>query len=539
MICTLIAGFVLAARAAPPQDSTTADLAGAARVAGVEFDAAELDQMQRAVNDALRGFRAARAIDVPHEVAPAFVFQALLPGMRSAPPRVALTPLEFAAAKRPEDLTSLHFADVPTLAALVRSRAVSCRELVEVFLARLEDLDPKLRCVVTLLPERARESARVLDAELERGQWRGPLHGIPWGAKDILAVRGAPTTWGSPLYESRVIDADAAVVEKLDAAGAILVAKLSVGELAYGDLWFGGRTRNPWKLDEGSSGSSAGSASAVAAGALPFAIGSETLGSIVSPSTVCGATGLRPTFGRVSRHGAMTVAWTMDKVGPLARSALDAALVLDAIEGEDERDASSRDAAFDVGRPARLGTLRVGYERSAFERVKSHAHVLDELRGLGLELVPVEWPASLPSSIVWTILASEVAEVFDPLVRDGSDARMCWQADEAWPNTFRSAHLIPAVEYLRAMRLRTTLQLEVAKLFESVDVVVHPSRESAGLVLTNLTGHPAIAMPDGFDARGRPRGITFTGALFGESDLVALAVAWQESTRYHRVHPPL
>lgn len=539
MLSIVLAASFLALQATPERAPTTADLAAASRVAGIEFDAAELEQLQRTIGATIRGAHSARAIDVPHEVAPAFVFEALLPGMRVAPARVPLTPLEFAAARRPDDLTSLHSADLPTLAALVRTRAVSCRELVDLFLARLEELDPKLRCVVTLLPERARESARVLDAELERGQWRGPLHGIPWGAKDILAVRGAPTTWGSPLYETRVIDADAAVVERLDAAGAVLVAKLSVGELAYGDLWFGGRTRNPWKLDEGSSGSSAGSASAVAACALPFAIGSETLGSIVSPSTVCGATGLRPTFGRVSRHGAMTVAWTMDKIGPLARSALDTALVLDAIRGADERDPGTRDAPFAVGRATSLAKLRVGYERSAFERVAAHAHVLDELRGLGLELVPVEWPATLPASIVWTILASEVAEVFDPLVRDGSDARMCWQDDAAWPNTFRSAHLIPAVDYLRAMRLRSQLQAEVARLFETVDVVVHPSRESAGLVLTNLTGHPAIAMPDGFDAQGRPLGITFTGSLFGESDLVALAAAWQEETGHHRVHPPL
>jgi Asp-tRNA(Asn)/Glu-tRNA(Gln) amidotransferase A subunit family amidase len=374
---------------------------------------------------------------------------------------------------------------------------------------------------------------------LAQGQWRGLLHGIPWGAKDLLAARGTKTTWGSPIFKDQVLDLDATVVQKLDAAGAVLVAKLSLGEIAYGDLWFGGRTRNPWDLEHGSSGSSAGPAAATVAGCVAFAIGSETLGSIMSPSSRCGATGLRPTFGAVSRHGAMALSWTMDKLGPLCRSAQDCAIVFDAIRGPDEEDpAATHDVCFTAGHAKDLSTLRVGYPRHAFDK-RTHKRVLDELRAIGVQPVAFDLPSRIDASDLLSILVCEAAAAFDEITRDGDDAKMVWQDKEAWPNTFRAARLIPAVEYLRAMRLRTLLMRDMDAVMQQVDVFVNPTEGSQSLALTNLTGHPAIAMPDGFDGRGRPNSITFTGRLYGEQDLLAIARAWQESTDYHRQHPKL
>jgi Asp-tRNA(Asn)/Glu-tRNA(Gln) amidotransferase A subunit family amidase len=365
------------------------------------------------------------------------------------------------------------------------------------------------------------------------------LHGIPWGAKDLLAARGTKTTWGSPIYKEQVLDLDATVVEKLDAAGAVLVAKLSLGELAYGDLWFGGRTRNPWDLEHGSSGSSAGPASATVAGCVAFGIGSETLGSIMSPSSRCGASGLRPTFGAVSRHGAMALSWTMDKLGPLCRSAQDCGIVFDAIRGPDGKDPSVvRDTCFATGKPKGFAGFRVGYPRSAFDK-RTHKHVLDELRALGVQPVPIDLPARIDASDLLLILTCEAATAFDEVTRSGDDAKMVWQDKEAWPNTFRAARMIPAVEYLRAMRLRTLLMRDMDAVMAQVDVYVHPTEGSRSLTITNLTGHPSIALPDGLDGRGRPQSVTFTGQLYGEQDLLAIARAWQESTDFHRTHPKL
>jgi Asp-tRNA(Asn)/Glu-tRNA(Gln) amidotransferase A subunit family amidase len=377
------------------------------------------------------------------------------------------------------------------------------------------------------MEEQALREAEVLDAELAAGRWRGPLHGIPYGAKDLLAARGAPTTWGSPLHEGRVIDADATVVARLREHGAVLLAKTSLGEFAYGDLWQGGRTRNPWDPEQGSSGSSAGSAAAVASGALPFAIGSETLGSIVSPSATCGATGLRPTFGAVSRHGAMCLSFTMDKIGPIARGVDDCAIVFDAMRGPDGKDASVARAAFARGRAADFSPLKVGYPRGAFDEAPGHGHVLDQLRAMGCRVEPVDLDFGLPLADLLVVLVVEAATQFDELTRSGDDDAMVWQEEAAWPNTFRAARLVPAVEYLRAQRLRTRVMRRMAELHEQVDVLVHPSFSSELLLATNLTGHPAVCLPDGLDARGLPRSITFSGPLFGESDLVALAQAWQ------------
>ncbi len=518
---------------------TSDDVLHSGKVAGFTWTPEQITLMQQSVLDDFTTAQKLWQFHLDNEVPPAFRFDPILPGMQVAPPRLELVADELPATKRPANLEDLAFASIPELAALIKTKQVSCVELAQLSLARLKRLDPKLFCVVSLTETRALAQAKKLDEELAQGHWRGMLHGMPWGAKDLLAARGTKTTWGSPIFKDQVIDVDATVVLKLDAAGAVLVAKLSLGEIAYGDLWFGGRTRNPWSLEQGSSGSSAGPASATVAGCVAFAIGSETLGSIMSPSSRCGASGLRPTFGAVSRHGAMALSWTMDKLGPLCRSAQDCAIVFDAIRGPDGKDQDAvHDTCFAVGHAKNLVGLRVGYPRHAFDK-RTHKKVLDELRAIGVTPVPIDLPARIDASDLLSILVCEAATAFDELTRSGDDAKMVWQDKEAWPNTFRAARMIPAVEYLRAMRLRTLLMRDMDALMQQVDVFVNPSEGSQSLALTNLTGHPSIAMPDGLDGRGRPNSITFTGRLFGEQDLLAIARAWQESTHYHQEHPKL
>ncbi|MHC5210563.1 MAG: amidase [Planctomycetota bacterium] len=563
------------------------ELRAAGAVIGIDLTDPELELMHAGVAERLGSLERLRAVPVGNDVAPVGVFSPLLPGMepRVTPPEAA--PREAPDVHRPADLAELLFADIDTLGALVKGRQVSCVELTELFLARLSHVDETLHCVITLLPERARAQAAVLDRELEEGRWRGPLHGIPWGAKDLLAVSGARTTWGAVPFEDQVLDTDAEVVRRLDEAGAVLLAKLSLGALAWGDVWFGGMTRNPWNPEQGSSGSSAGSAAAVAAGGVVFAIGSETYGSIVSPSVRCGCSSLRPTFGRVSRRGAMALSWSMDKLGPMARSARDAALVLDAIEGRDPQDETTEAAArfaYTPPGPADVGGWRIGYipadfglgedgqplpvpgevqgegqaeaqedddeddaaveaEERRAQRARREAArvaeraVLDELSAMGAELVPVTPPA-LPLEELLIILHAEAAESFNKLTLDGRDDSMVRQIEQAWPNVFRTARLIPAVEYLRAQRVRRLLMREVDGVIGGLDALVHPPRGPM-LLLGNLTGHPTAVFPIGFRDDGTPRGICLTGRLYDEARLMALAEAYQRRTEHHRAHPSL
>jgi Asp-tRNA(Asn)/Glu-tRNA(Gln) amidotransferase A subunit family amidase len=509
----------------------------AADVLGLHFSEKELVLMLPDVLERLREFEQLRAVPLANDVAPVLVF------VPQPEPSGSLIPAEVRPARAPErrarpaDLEELAYAGIPELAALVRQRDVSCVELAETFLARLERLDPRLHCVVTLTKERALAQAKLLDAELAAGTVRGPLHGIPWVAKDLLAVKGYPTTWGTAPFRAQAFEHDAAVVEKLDAAGAVLLAKVSLGELAWGDVWFGGTTRNPWKLEQGSSGSSAGSASAVAAGCAAFALGSETYGSIVSPSTVCGNSSLRPTFGRVSRHGAMTLCWSLDKLGPICRSAEDAGLVLAAIAGPDARDASTVERAL-APIPADVRGWRVGVPKGAFAEDQRCTSVLAELETLGVELVELELP-DYPVDAMMIVLAAEAGAAFDELSRGTQDDAMARQTRDAWPNVLRQASLIPAVDYIRANRLRTLLIRDLEATFAGVKALVHPSFASGLLAATNLAGHPTLVAPCGFGADGTPYSISFTGRLFGEAELLALAAAWQRSTDYHTRHPKL
>jgi Asp-tRNA(Asn)/Glu-tRNA(Gln) amidotransferase A subunit family amidase len=529
---------------APPK--VTRDMLVAAEtMLGLEFTDAKRDLMLDNVNQALNSYIALRRTVLENSVIPAVRFDPLLPGIKSL--AVSRRPGPSAAARRapvtarPATEGELAFLSVADLGALLRAGKVTSTDLTRLSLDRFKRFDPELRSVVTLLEERALEQARVADAELKRGKPRGPLHGIPWGAKDLLAVPGYPTTWGSPIYQTQVLSEAATVVERLDRAGAVLVAKLSLGEFAQGDVWYGGTTKNPWKMDQGSSGSSAGPASATAAGCVAFSIGSETQGSIISPSTRCGVTGLRPTFGRVSRSGAMALSWTMDKLGPMCRNAVDCGLVFGAIYGPDGKDPTVHDRPFDWTPSRGLQGIRVGYLKAAFEA--EHAtkafdtKALEVLAGMGVTLVPMELPADLPTGGLRVILVAEAAAAFDEVTRSGKDDQMVQQTRNAWPNTFRSARFIPAVEYIQANRIRTLLMQKLDAFMDPVDLFVTPSFSSNLIQTTNLTGHPALVVPNGFTPEGTPVSLSFIGRLFGEADLLTVGEAYQAATDFHSRRP--
>jgi Asp-tRNA(Asn)/Glu-tRNA(Gln) amidotransferase A subunit family amidase len=433
------------------------------------------------------------------------------------------------------------FAPVTVLSELVRTRQLSSEELTRLYLDRLERFGPQLEAVVTLTRERALQQAREADREIAHGRYRGPLHGIPWGAKDLLAVDGYPTTWGARPYASQEIDADATVVRRLDAAGAVLVAKLTLGALAMGDYWFGGRTRNPWNLEQGSSGSSAGSAAATVAGLVGFSIGSETLGSIVSPATRTGATGLRPTFGRVSRAGAMALSWSMDKLGPICRSVEDCALVLEAVHGADGRDPTARSVPFPWDGEEGVQGLRVGYVPEAFQGDGATADfdraALQVFRDMGVDLVPMALPDRFPLGALRVILSAEAAAAFDDLTRSGVDDELVRQTPGSWPNTFRTARFIPAVEYIQANRVRTMLMGAMDAAMTDVDVLVTPSFADGVLLMTNLTGHPAVVLPNGFTPEMTPVSLSFIGGLWKDAEALRLAKAYQDATGHHLRHP--
>jgi Asp-tRNA(Asn)/Glu-tRNA(Gln) amidotransferase A subunit family amidase len=442
--------------------------------------------------------------------------------------------------KRPSNLEDVAFWSVRDLAELVRSKQVTSTELTQMYIARLKRYDPKLLCVVTLTEDRALAAAKKADEEIAKGKYRGILHGIPYGAKDLLAVDGAKTTWGSVPYKEQVIHDTATVIKRLDDAGAVLIAKLTLGELAWGDVWFGGMTRNPWNLEQGSSGSSAGSASATSAGCVAFAIGTETWGSIVSPSTRCGVTGLRPTFGRVSRAGAMALSWSMDKIGPICRTVEDCGVVLDVIDGSDGIDPAVIDAPIVYSPQTKVADIKIGYVKALFEEdypnKANDAAALDKLRSLGATLVPIELP-SVPGSALPCILTAESAAAFDDLTRSNRDDQLVRQIRNAWPNTFRAARFVPAVEYIQANRARTILIHEMEKL--PVDVYITPAFGGDNLLYTNLTGHPCIVLPDGFDDKGAPTSITFMARPFEEGKLMTVARAYQDATDFHLKHPAM
>jgi Asp-tRNA(Asn)/Glu-tRNA(Gln) amidotransferase A subunit family amidase len=519
---------------------TVAMVKSAEKIFGLEFTPAEADSMLEELTDQRRQFAEIRQVELKNEVSPSLIFNPLPIGFELEKNQKTFAVSKIDKIKLPANREELAFYSVHQLAELVRTKQISSVELTKFFLARLKKYDAKLFCVITLTEARALTQAQKADEEIRQGKYRGLLHGIPYGAKDLLAVKGYPTTWGAEPYQNQQLNYDATVIQKLDEAGAVLVAKLTLGALAWGDVWFGGTTRNPWNPAQGSSGSSAGSASAVSAGLVPFAIGTETLGSIVSPSTVCGTTGLRPTFGRVSKHGAMALSWSMDKIGPIARTAEDCAIVLNVIYGADGLDQSVINAPFNYDAKKSYKTLKVGYLPATFAAQygfkTNDSLALQKFKAMGIELIPIVFPQFADISF---LLSAEAAAAFDLLTRSNQDDLLKRQIKRAWPNTFRAARFIPAVEYINANRIRSQIIAQMAEIMKNVDVVIAPSWYGNTLTLTNLTGHPCLVMPNGMSKSGTPTSISLIGKLFGEADLITLGKAFQDNTDFHLQKPKL
>ena len=570
----------------PAPEFTQEMLQAALKLSGLEFADADQKAMLNGLNQSLVRYQEIRDLHIPNDVQPPFYFSPITPGMKVDRAR---SPLVFSAsvAKRPANVEDLAFASVGDLAHLLRTRKVTSVELTEMYLARLHKYNDKLNCVVTFLDETAMAQAKKADSEIAAGKYRGPLHGIPWGAKDIIAVKGFKTTWGSNAYKDQMIDEDASVIEMLRDAGAVLIAKVTTGELAQGDQWFGGQTKNPWNLEQGSSGSSAGPASATAAGCVAFGIGTETSGSILSPSGRCGISGLRPTFGRVSRYGVMALSWTQDRLGPLCRYAEDCALVMSVIAKPDGRDLSVSDIPFNYNARVDIRKLRIGYLKDAFDETRDPAAkklddaTLEKMQSLGVKLIPVTVPD-------WTLEVSsygvESAVFFDELIRTGRDKQLT-QPNRG--NGWRSARLMPAVEYLQAQRARSMMMMKLSEATAEVDVYLAPANNGAGggggrggrgrggadptaaparaaagggragrggagrggarvqspmqrhFNMANLACYPALAIPNGFYENGSPASVTFMARPFGEAELIAVGKAYQDAAGFAHKHPAL
>jgi Asp-tRNA(Asn)/Glu-tRNA(Gln) amidotransferase A subunit family amidase len=560
-------------------------LQNALKISGLEFSEDDEKAMLNGLNQNANRYDEIRALKIPNDVSPPFYFSAITPGMKIDKTRA---PLVFStqSVKRPANIEDLAFASVVELGHLLKTRRVTSVELTEMYLGRLHKYNDELNCVVTFLDETALAQAKHADAEIAAGRHRGPLHGIPWGAKDIIAVKGFKTTWGSGAYKDQVIDEDASVIEMLRDAGAVLVAKVTSGELAQGDQWFGGQTKNPWNLEQGSSGSSAGPASATAGGCIAFGIGTETSGSILSPSGRCGISGLRPTFGRVSRYGVMALSWTQDRLGPLCRYAEDCAVVMSAIAKPDGRDLSVSEIPFNWNAKLDIRKLRVGYLKDAFDETRDPAAkklddaTLAQMEALGVKLIPLATPD-------WTLDVSsynvESAVFFDELIRTGRDKQL---TNPGRGNGWRSARLIPAVEYLQAQRARSMMMMKLAEATADVDVYLAPANNGPGgggggrgaggrgrgaaatgdgatttasgrgrgggagnafrrspmqrhSNMANLACYPALAIPNGFYENGSPASVTFMARPFGEAELIAVAKAYQDAAGFHLKHPVL
>jgi Asp-tRNA(Asn)/Glu-tRNA(Gln) amidotransferase A subunit family amidase len=536
---------------------TVAHLQAAATLAGLEFSAEDYAAMVAGAQQNRDRYGLVRKQVIENDLAPPFYFSPLVPGMKVNRER---RPVRFSAqstVRRPATLEDVAFWSIVQLAQLLKTRQVTSLELTTMYLERLRRFNPQLNCVVTFCDDLALEQARKADREIAAGQYKGLLHGMPWGCKDIIAVRGYKTTWGSGAYRDQQFDEDATVVRLLTDAGAVMLAKLATGELAGGDQWFGGRTNNPWKLDEGSSGSSAGPGSATAAGLVPFAIGTETGGSILSPSARCGCTGLRPTFGRVSRHGAMALSWTQDRLGPICRHVEDCAVVMSVIARPDDLDLSVSELPFNWDAKARRRPLRVGYLEDAFadtdrqaEWIRNDARTLEQLRSQGFELIPIRVP-DFPGEVLQ--ISVEAAVFFDELLRSGRDKLLSVKGKA---DRYRVSRLVPAVEYLQSQRLRSRMMQQLARATEGVEVYLAPStngnpRGADGANATtqnktqlhsqmaNLACYPGLALPNGFTAEGTPTSINFMGRPFAETEVLQVAKLYQDVTGFNLKHPPL
>jgi Asp-tRNA(Asn)/Glu-tRNA(Gln) amidotransferase A subunit family amidase len=542
--------------AADPDAITAETFAEAEKLMGVHYTDAERAQMLETVEDIVSLWAPRRGHADEVVGPPAAVVDPWPPGVPrpTGESKLALTRIKGGKTGSDEDLA---FAGIAQLGSWLRAKVVTSRRLTELYLERLDRFGPKLECVVTKTPELALRQADRADAELASGRDRGPLHGIPWGAKDLIDTAGIPTTWGATPYEDRVPKRDAEVVRRLDEAGAVLIAKLTTGVLAYGDIWFGGRTRNPWNLDEGASGSSAGPASAVAAGLVGFAIGTETLGSIVSPSMRCGNVGLRPTYGRIARTGCMPLSWTLDKLGPMTRTVEGACAVLHAVAGAHPGDPASRDAPVSFDASADIAGMTVGYDPAWFEtKVANDVEraALEAIEGLGVTMKPTEIP-DLPYPALMTLLFVEAATAFEHLTESNRDDELKWQADRAWPNSFRWSRFISGIDYVAAQRIQRQAMDAFAKIFEGVDALVGPSYAAHMLLATNCTGHPCVTLRAGYVERPpkaftdgfkgdqapakMPHGITLWGRLFDEGRLCQLGHALEAKLGIASDRPPI
>ncbi len=519
------------------------DVKAAQKILDLDFNDNEINMLLRNVERTRQGMKELHAFDIDNSIPPALWFKPPKGGKAIPASQAAINWGLPESVDMPENMNDLAFYTVAELSVLIRERKVTSVQLTEFFLNRLKTYGDTLQAVITITEDRAMASAKRADELLKNGTWLGPLHGIPYGAKDLFSVPDYKTTWGAgPYKDQNRGDEIATVVKKLDEAGAVLVAKLTLGALAMGDVWYGGRTRNPWNIEQGSSGSSAGSGSTTSAGLVPFALGTETLGSIVSPSTRNGVTGLRPTFGRVSRAGAMALSWSMDKIGPMTRSALDAAIVFNAIRGTDNIDLTVEDQPFNYNGKADLSKLRVGYIKSFFDQERNQKatddKVLEVLRELGADLQPVEWVSDWPFPAMQAILTAEASAAFDALTRSDQDTLLVRQNAGAWPNTFRAARFTSAVDYINANRARYKLVQAVNDLFKDYDVIISPSFGGSQLLTTNLTGHPCVVMKNGYNENGSPVSISFLGNLFDEATILSVARAYQEATEFDEQHPP-
>lgn len=532
-------GFIVAKTTEP---LTRQDIKVAQKLFNLHFEDAAIDTMLQYLESNRKAFDTMRTFHLENEIAPALHFDPIPLDYPLSPDRGKNQWYINLQAKLPDNLEDLAFYPIQDLAGLIKSGQITSVDLTKIYLERIKKHDPKLLAFVTVTEELALQQAQRADQEIAAGIYKGPLHGIPYGVKDLASVPGYPTTWGAAPYKDQMIDETATVVKKLEEAGAVLLGKLVSGSLARGDVWFGGKTKNPWDLEQGASGSSAGSGSATAAGLVAFSIGTETLGSIISPSTRTGSTGLRPTFGAVSKHGFMVLSWSMDKVGPICRNATDCAIVYDYIKGQDGLDKSVKNVAFNYQEKLDIKTLKVAYFQDLFEKDTSaisihHQRTLEEFEALGIKPEKVTLPENFPFSVFDIILRAESGAFFDQLVLSGAVDEMVEQHKGSRANSLRQSRFIPAVEYLQANRHRSKLIEEFHQMIKDYDVVISPTFAGRQMLITNLTGHPALSLPNGFDEKGRPTSITLLGNYFGEDKLIALAEAYQKHNRYHGFQP--
>lgn len=517
------------------------EIATGEKLFDLSFTPAKRDSMATVLSGRIKTYQYFHQNNISNSVAFPLWYSPVLPGM--AVPKKQL-PFRFALSEKvalPADPNQLAFYSIAQLASLVRYKKITSETLTRFYIDRLKKYGPILHCVIELTDSLAIAQAKKADAEIAKGIYKGPLHGIPYGIKDLFAVKGTHTTWGTPPYKNQVVNETAFVAAQLEKAGAVLVAKLSLGELAMDDVWFGGMTRNPWDTSKGSGGSSAGSAAATAAGLVAFAIGTETYGSIVDPAMRCGVTGLRPTYGSIAKTGAMNLAWSSDKIGPLCRSAEDAAIVFNYIHGADKTDASSIDAAFNYTGSINISNLKIAYVKNYIDTLPASStekQTLARLKKMGAQITPFEFPDDLHGDeILGLIISAESAAAFDQLTRSSKDDDMVQQNKDRWPNTFRSARMIPAVEYITACRLRYEIMQKMYPIINQYDIIIAPPETGDQLAITNLTGNPSITIPNGVLPNGLPASISFIGKHFDEATLLAFTKAYQEYTRFNVKHP--